>query len=81
MNRKRLVGVGILVAVIGILGRFLAEDYLQKHPGQGFMGTLLGKLGSDVPWQTQLALLFNEYGFILAGVGAAIFLVGFVTKR
>ncbi|EGJ50928.1 hypothetical protein V6C53_04280 [Desulfocurvibacter africanus] len=81
MNKKRLVGVGILVAIIGILGRFLAEDYLQKHPGRGILGTVLGKLGSDVPWQTQLALFFNEYGFILAGVGAALFLVGFVTKR
>ncbi len=81
MKGKRLVGVGILVAVMGILGRFLAEDYLQKHPGRGFLGSVLGKLGGDVPWQTQLALFFNEYGFILAGVGAALFLVGFIARR
>lgn len=81
MKGKRLVGIGILVAVIGILGKFLAEDYLQKHPGHGLVGSVMGKLGGNVPWETQLALLFNEYGFIVAGVGAALFLAGFATKR
>jgi len=81
MNRKKLFGIGLLVAVIGILGRFLAEDYLQRNPARGLTGSIVGKLGGDVSWQTQLALFFNEYGFIVGGVGAALFLIGFVARR
>ncbi len=79
--KKKLIGTGILLAVVGILGKFLAEDYLGKHAVKGVMGSVVGKLGGNVPWETQLALLFNEYGLIVAGVGVAIFAVGFLAKR
>lgn len=75
-----LVRLGAVVALVGILGKVVADWYLGDNLGHA-VEAVGGRLGADVSLDVQLAVLFADYGLWIALAGVVVLVAGALLRR
>ena len=83
MGNKALTLTGLVVAVVGFLGKIVGKEHMEDAPGALLETTIkdLFQAGEKAPFDMRLAMFFNDYGVWIGLVGIAIILAGLALSR
>lgn len=79
--KRPLAFLGGLVTITGLAGKIFGNYHLENNPVEGAAGQVATAFGADVSAEVRLALFFNDYGILIALIGAVLLALAFVMGR